>query len=285
MSPAPLRSSFQPTDRLAVVLVNKRPDSVIQRIATADKIASPDFQAWLRYQNAQRYEVYVSMNALREGARGRTKEDIAVIRHVYLDFDDNGTAAVQELFRRQYLPTPSHVLNTSPDKWQVTWRVEEFAKDEAEHLQRALARETGADPAATDCARVLRMPGFFNHKYDRPHLVRVEPHAAIAGLVYRPEQFPKFPQERSVWHPAGENGKRAARKHTPGAISQSERDWAFARRALARGEPEECVIAAIASYRRYEKHNPQYYAEHTVRKAGQSLKTQPSPARSTERER
>src|SRR6266851_8278316 len=263
-----LRASFAPTDRLAVVLVNKRPDSVIQRIATAEKIASQDFQAWLRYQNSQRYEVYVSMNALREDARGRTKEDIAAIRHVYLDFDDNGNAAVQELFRRQDLPTPSHVLNTSPDKWQVTWRVEGFAKDEAENLQRALARETGADRAATDCARVLRLPGFDNHKYSRPYLVRVEPHAAIAGLVYRPEQFPKFPQERSVWHPAGEEGRPpVARNRTSGANSQSERDWAFARRALARGEPEESVVAAIASHRRSEKHDPQYYAEHTVRKA------------------
>src|SRR6266852_9140830 len=89
-NPGPyLRASFEPTDRLAVVLVNKRPDSVIQRIATTEKIASPYFQAWLRYQNAQRYEIYVSMNALREDARGRTKEDIAAIRHVYLDFDDN----------------------------------------------------------------------------------------------------------------------------------------------------------------------------------------------------
>ena len=68
-----LRASFEPKDRLAIVLVNKRPDSVIQRIATADKIASQDFQAWLRYQNSQRYEIYVSMNALREDARGRTK--------------------------------------------------------------------------------------------------------------------------------------------------------------------------------------------------------------------
>src|SRR5229473_852924 len=212
-----LRASVEPTDRLAVVLVNKRPDSVIQRIATAEKIASPDFQAWLRYQNSQRYEIYVSMNALREDARGRTKEDVAVIRHVYLDFDDNGTAAIQELFKRQDLPTPSHVLNTSPDKWQVTWRVEGFAKEEAEHLQRALARRTGADPAATDCARVLRLPGFYNHKYDRPYLVRVEPHAAIAGSIYRPEQFPKFPrQERAIWKPTGENGQPAARKHTPG---------------------------------------------------------------------
>src|SRR5258708_27478749 len=118
------------------------------------------------------------MNAVREGGRGRTKENVAVIRHVCLDFDDNGTAAVQKLFQRQDLPTPSHVLNTSPDKWQVTWRVEGFTKDEAENLQRALARETGADPAATDCARVLRLPGLYNHKNDRPPLVRVKPHSA-----------------------------------------------------------------------------------------------------------
>src|SRR6266852_3496532 len=76
-----LRASFEPTDRLAVVLVNKNLDSVIQRIATAEKIASQDFQSWLRYQNSQHcYEIYVSMNALREGARGRTKEDVSVIR-------------------------------------------------------------------------------------------------------------------------------------------------------------------------------------------------------------
>src|SRR2546425_9204396 len=73
--------------------------------------------------------------------------------HVYLDFDNNGTAAVQDIFKPQDLPRPSYVVNTSPGKWQVIWRVEGFAKDEAEQLQRALARETGADPAATDCTR------------------------------------------------------------------------------------------------------------------------------------
>jgi hypothetical protein len=281
-----LRGNFEPTDRLAVVLVNKQATSVIQRVATAERIADQDFQAWLRHQNAQRYEIYVSMNALREDARGRTKEDIAVIRHVYLDFDHDGNAAVQTLFGRQDLPTPSYVVNTSLGKWQVSWRVEGFTKDEAEDLQRALARDTGADPAATDCARVLRFPGFYNHKYDRPYLVRVEPHAAIAGLIYRPDQFPKFSRaEPAIRNQPGQNGYAAARNHAPGTISQSERDWAFARRALARGEPEETVIAAIASYRRHEKHNPQYYAEHTVQKAVQSLRDQAPPARSTEPER
>src|SRR4029077_11970315 len=139
---------------------------------------SQDFLAWLRFQDSQHFEIYVSMNALREGARGRTKEDVAVIRHVYLDFDDNGTAAVRDSIKRQDLPTPSHVLNTSPDKWQVTWRVEGFTKDEAENLQRALARETRADLAATDCARVLRLPGFDNHKYSQSYWGRSEPPAA-----------------------------------------------------------------------------------------------------------
>ena len=127
--------------------------------------------------------------------------------------------------------------------------MEGFTKEEAENLQRALARETRADLAATDCARVLRLPGFDNHKYSQSYLVRVEPHAA-AGLIYRPEQFPKFPQERSAWHPTGEEGRPPwARNRASGANSQSERDWAFARRALARGESQESVIAAIASYR------------------------------------
>jgi hypothetical protein len=268
-----LKASFDPTDRLAVVLVNRPADSVIQRIATAETIASTDFQTWLRYHNnAEHYEIYVSMNALHPAAKGRTKADVAVIRHVYLDFDENGTSAVQALFKREDLPVPSHVVNTSPNKWQVSWRVDGFTKDASEHLQRGLSRETGADLAATDCARVLRLPGFYNHKYDRPYLIRVEPHAALSGAIYRPDQFPTFPADgREVRTILGTDPSRSNRARASGPFSQSERDWAFAKRALARGEAEETVIAAIASYRRYDKHNPMYYAEHTVRKAAQSV--------------
>ena len=269
-----IQASFDPGDRLAVVLLNKRTISVIQRIAAAGKIASEDFQEWLRGKNAQGHEIYISMNVLAAEARRRTKADIAAIRHLYLDFDENGTAAVRELFNRRQLPTPSHVLNTSPDKWQVTWRVEGFTKEEAEHLQKALARETGADPAATDCARVLRLPGFFNHKYDRPYLIRVEPHAAMTGAVYRPDQFPQFSAgERSAREPADGNDPPVPRNHAPGQISQSERDWAFAKRALSRGESPALVAAAIASFRQYDKSNPKYYADLTVRKAAESLRT------------
>ncbi len=268
-----VQGNFEPLDRLAVVLINKQRAAVIQRVTTAQKIASSDFQAWLRHQNAQRYEIYISMNALHDGAYGRTKADVASIRHVYLDFDHNGDAAVQNVFfKRPDLPTPNFAVNTSPDRWQVIWQVEGFGKEEAETLQRALARQTGADPAATDCARVLRLPGFFNYKHARPHLVRVEPHAALAGTVYRPEQFPQFsPSERP--HPAGNRARNGLRP-APSELSQSERDWAYAKRALSRGESPESIITAIAIYRRYDKYNPQYYAALTVKKAAESFNTE-----------
>jgi hypothetical protein len=264
-----IRENFAPTDRLAVVLLNKRTDSVIQRLAAAEKIAAPDFQDWLRHQNAQRYDVYVSMNALQPAAKGRTKQDVAAIRHVYLDFDENGTAAVDALLKREDVPKPNYVVSSSPDKWQVVWKVEGFAKEQAEDLQKGLVRECGADPAATDCARVLRLPGFYNHKYAKPHLIKAE---SLASEVYHPEQFPKFsPEDRSARTGSTVAGERSNRKSASGHNSQSERDWAYAKRALARGESPDVIVAAIASYRRYEKHNPQYYAEHTVKKAAESL--------------
>jgi hypothetical protein len=49
-------------------------------------------------------------------------------------------------------------------------------------------------------------------------------------------------------------------------LSQSEHDWAFAKRALARGEPLEEVIRRIAQYRAAYKSNPLYYARYTVEK-------------------
>jgi hypothetical protein len=258
-----IRENFEPTDRLAIVLLNKGSGQVIQRLADADKIASESFQAWLRHQNAQRFEVYVSMNTLSAEARGRTKDDIETVRHVYLDFDTNGTAAVEALVRRTDVPPPNYVINSSPDKWQAIWKVTGFEKDQAETLQRGLARETGADIAATDSARVMRLPGFYNHKYADPHYVRYEQRSTETNT---PDRFPQYASDdRST------RSTIAPHENTSGAKSQSESDWAYARRALARGEPESAVISTIEKFREGDKHNAHYYAELTVRKAAASL--------------
>lgn len=137
---------------------------------------------------------------------------------------------------------------------------------------RHLVRETGADPAATDSSRVLRLPGFMNHKYSKPFLVRVETRAIE---TYRPEHFPKIPA-------AEPGGRRVAgevpHQAQPG-LSQSERDWAYAKRALARGELSGKVIDAIAQYRVDQKSDAHAYAERTVHKAAQALEVERQLAR------
>jgi hypothetical protein len=60
-------------------------------------------------------------------------------------------------------------------------------------------------------------------------------------------------------------------------FSQSEHDWAFAKRALARGEAPEDVIQQIARHRATEKTDPEYYARHTVTKVLAQLKEQTAP--------
>jgi len=55
--------------------------------------------------------------------------------------------------------------------------------------------------------------------------------------------------------------------------SQSERDWAYAKRALARGDDPQEIIQRIADYRSEDKTDPDYYARHTVEKAQAELQT------------
>jgi hypothetical protein len=89
---------------------------------------------------------------------------------------------------------------------------------------------------------------------------------AEASSTYRFENFrlPTDTQEERRDRVAG-RAKRRAR--SDGEISQSERDWAFAKRALARGDDPEEVIRRIADYRADEKHDANYYARHTVARA------------------
>jgi len=262
-------ANFKASDRLAVVVLDRQTKAAMQRISSAGNIASEEFQAWLRHRNAQGNDIYLSMNTLKPEADRRTKDNVGEIRHIYLDFDHDAEAAVRRLLEDAPLFRPSHIVRTSPDKRHVIWRVEGFRKEETEGLQKHLAGKWGADPAATDSARVLRLPGFYNHKYGVPYRVRTESGRPDSSRLYGPADFPEISLERLS--PAARD--RHIRRSTSlgPALTQSERDWSYAKRALARGESIESVIASVADYRRNDKSDPEYYATHTVRKAAASL--------------
>jgi hypothetical protein len=263
--------NFKPTDRIAVLVLNRRLGETTQRITTAQKASSPEFQAWLRYKNANGADIYVGMNALQHHASTRTKDDIEKISHVYLDLDHGGTASIEALENSDLVPPPNYVLITSPEKFQVVWKVEGMTLEEAEALNQAMVREFDGDPAATDSTRVLRLPGFANKKYEPDFYVRSR---AESTQTYHLRDFklqidspdaPRHQHEEPARKPLAQSS----------TLSQSEHDWAYAKRALARGDDPEEVIQRIADYRSHDKADPNYYARHTVAKAQAQLQPEP----------
>jgi hypothetical protein len=181
-----INDSFQPDDWLAVVIRNRQINQPEQYIATAAHIANPEFQAWLRFKNSRGGDIYVIMNPLKPDASRCTKSDIALVRHLYLDFDLHGLESLEDIRNDARIPEPSYAMNTSEGRYQVVWKVIGHDLEKAEQLQRALALEYGANNTATDVACVLRMPGFYNHKYSLPYRVNAE---KIGFLTYTLSDF------------------------------------------------------------------------------------------------
>jgi hypothetical protein len=124
----------------------------------------------------------------------------------------------------------------------------------------------------------LRLPGFLNRKYETEFLVQAEKHTDrvehLQDFRLRTEPIDGDFRPRHHSQTLPSSGPRLA--------SQSEHDWAFAKRALARGDDPETVIRRIADYRSDEKHDPQYYARYTVQKAQAELQSRRAMAQPAE---
>lgn len=286
-----VNENFKADDWLAVLAINRKTGETAQRVSPAGRIVSAEYQRWLRYLNATGSDVYISLNTFKEHARGRTKEDLKEIRHLYLDLDKDAARKLEAIRQDNSVPAPNYVLNTSPGKFQVIWRVEGIDQNQAEEMLRTLAQRFGGDPAATDSTRVFRLPGFNNKKYPDDFQVTVS-REATAATVYRAEDFNIY----------GRDSERAGRLHgspnqepplSRDQATQSERDFAYAIRQLKKGEDPNQIIRRMASYRskdRYAENDatklvapvkarPYYYAEQTVTKAMATLGITKQPAR------
>ncbi|MCL0029229.1 RepB family DNA primase [Dehalococcoidia bacterium] len=90
----------------------------------------------------------------------------------WADFDDGAPAAIPA--------APSIVVETSPGKYQALWLLATPCAElqRVEAVNRSIAFRYGGDGNACDRARVLRLPGFRNVKYD------AQPYARL--VVFRP---------------------------------------------------------------------------------------------------
>lgn len=195
--PAPLnflRAAYQPDDWIAVFLKSYETGQISQRVDPVGRVAEQRFQSWLRWRNLLCWNVYVSVNAIAPHSRSRTHDAVAHVRHVFVEADQDGPEVLASRATRRDVAPPSYVLHSSPGRVHLFWRARGFSPDSVKALQKLLAVQLGNDRAATPCTQTTRRPGFFNHKRQRPDLVRVEHRDAVR--TYRPGDFPQAPPTR-----------------------------------------------------------------------------------------
>lgn len=156
---------------------------------------------------AQRYEkehnVYLGV-ATRDGRDG-TKAGCQRTRVVWVDVDKRDGKKVEEkdlpalrtalLARLAELQLPPHIIVFSGGGFHLYWLLEETLDaqrhlEEIEAVNRGLADVLGGDRAATDVSRILRVPGFLNHKYEPPR-----PVTAARGGAEAPYRLADFKQK------------------------------------------------------------------------------------------
>ncbi|MGA7521969.1 MAG: RepB family DNA primase [Acidobacteriaceae bacterium] len=251
-----LNHCFAPDETIALLLRRENPPSITQRVVRLERALEPRYQAWLSFENGRGANIFIAANPLRAGARKRTKESIASVRHLYIDIDTDGDARLAALRASDLVPMPTSILSTSPGKYQALWRVEGFNFDRQEQTLKLLAIAFGGDPACTDRSRVLRIPGFLNHKYDPAYWVTVE---YPDDSIWTPDDF----QMNVCAVNALLCGPAITSRKPPSKHSNSENDWAWVCDQLAHGQDAAKLTRELAS-RRSDKPNPLYYAQRTV---------------------
>ena len=194
-----LRTAYSPDYWVAVFLKSYETGQVAQRVEPIERILDPRFQGWLRWRNLMQWNVYVSVNAVAAGSRSRTRDAVTQVRHVFVDADHDGPQVLSTIAGRRDIPPASYVLHSSPGRVHVFWRATSFDADKVEALQKLLAVQLGTDLAATPCTQTTRLPGLFNHKRQRPHLVAVEYHDVVRA--YTPGDFPRASSDRQAQRP------------------------------------------------------------------------------------
>lgn len=115
----------------------------------------------LHLLNAKGAGVFMVVNA-----GGQRNDEITHVRAVFADTDG---APLEPLLCLK----PHLVVESSPGKWHVYWRVNEnFPLDQFKPVQIAIAQKFGTDPNVNDLPRVMRVPGF-NHCKGEAYRVRI----------------------------------------------------------------------------------------------------------------
>lgn len=229
-----------------------------------------------------KFDVYVGVNPRFGEGKAR---DILWSACLWQDVDgsDAGPDGAYALIRSSGLPPPQIAVTSGGGVhaywsiWPPVYLPDDRARDDYKALVRRLALKIGgeapachADTTAADVARILRVPGCWNHKIrDHPRpvlLTRCLPDSMTKAMSY--EQWLQLlpPEPPRVYH-------RTATRGLGGVVSDGIRNWA--NRPVVEGQRHHSLVAAAAWLVR-DKGLTKEQAEELV-----AAKAQASPGRRT----
>jgi len=259
---------IHPNDgQLALVIINRHTQEVTERYTTPTRI--PKFIPFLRYCNANDSDIFFTPSRLKPQSRKRTKSYFLDLQQiVYLEFDEPNT--LDNLISSNY-PYPSAIVASSHGRHHVYWYLREpVSKHRQEELIGNIVLDVGADTAATDTSRLLRLPTFCNKKPSRenfrssliyPDQEIVEPTTFddLASSVDNYQEVKATPISSGI--------SRAHCASSSADPTQSGRDWFLVNDMLfAKGDDPHQVIKWLENQSE-RKPNPHYYAKRTVGRA------------------
>lgn len=121
----------------------------------------------LEKYNNEGYGIFCNVNAMDGQAR-----NLSNVQHIRAHVIDLDSISAPADFERMMIAGASFVVQTSPDKFHVYFRVEPYGGNEFYTLQqRKFAQLYNGDPKVIDATRIIRAPGF-NHCKGEPTLVK-----------------------------------------------------------------------------------------------------------------
>ena len=192
--------------------------------------------------------------------KGGGKENLIQVPALWADWDLKTTTEEEMRTRmKEFQLTPSFVTHTGGG-YHLFWLLREPVGSDGfgrvEDTLKRLATHLGADPAATDVSRILRVPWTLNLKHDPPPKVRIlkfEP-----SLQYSLSDFDYLPQVGRVGESKETTGTSEGwEKELLEGVPQGQRNQSAARlagRLLAKGLSEREALIFLSGWNR--RNNP-----------------------------
>jgi hypothetical protein len=186
---------FEPGDLLCFAFQNAETGKWTQAFRTYESSIQPETMKSIARANDAGHNVYVAMNTYRTPSRKEV--DIASVRNVWAELDENGRENLDKIFASTIVPEPTVVNESSPNKFHAIWKVKDLSVEEAKSLLKSICAEFNGDKNAIDAARVLRLPGFKNCKYaDQPEVEIV--HLSENTAAHSGAEFALVPKKALV---------------------------------------------------------------------------------------